>query len=148
MYVLVQQPLGLGYPNQLPFPLDIGHASGNTSPWRPPLKTRRPPSKENSQSILPLFYDTLIPAESPKTTPPSSTHPPSYHPSPMQPAKKKTAKILEQAKPPMDQILLPEWTTLEEEDQPLPTTGPSTYTWMLPWQAPEESLAQFHIQPY
>ena len=41
--ILVQQPLGFGLPNQ-PIPPDHEQRSGNTSPWRTPLETRRPPS--------------------------------------------------------------------------------------------------------
>ena len=147
--VLVQQPLGLGYPNQPPFPPDVGHASENTSPWRPPSETGQPLFKEESQPISPLFYNTPIPQESPKTTPLPSDHPPSYHSSPIQPAKKQTTKVKKSAKPPKVQVL-PGWTTSEEEDepQPPPTAGPSTCTWMPPWQAPEESLVQFQIRPH
>ena len=57
--ILVQQPLGFCLPNQPIPPLDLGQRSGCTTPWSTPSETRRPPSfKQESQPILPLFYDT------------------------------------------------------------------------------------------
>ena len=112
--ILVQQPLGLGFPNQ-PIPPDRGQQSGNNSPWRTPSETRRPPSfKQESQPISLLFYDT--PPGDPPSSP--SQQPSSYHPSPMKPARKRRAQVEERATPPKT-VYKPGsgYATSEEEEQ-------------------------------
>lgn len=145
--VIIQQPLGLDHPNP-PFPPDAWHASGNTSPWRPPTEPWQPSQRDNGHAESPLYWDS--PEDSPEQHPESSTSPapPSYHTSPTQPSIKRTAQSLQFGQ--RDETSKFRETVLdsppleERETDEQQQAGPSTQVWLPPRQSPYETIPEFH----